>query len=476
MALIAVAETAQDIAAGFNKFLDPVPEISTEITALISECYAISSALRELNNAKEDPRFAYEFDYVSRDVSTVRQSLEYTFHDVFRLFGGLGRPTHISNRTAYYQVWREIDDHFYEESHSSLCKRLEYNRLYLHEITCILIDGQPLDDHNYHDLQERCMALLEKQELRLEATFNNLSLGETAANRQRSFERRRPLGPSALFTHAPDPPPILRGGLGARRPGPMSPQSPLGYDEYPWAPPAPEVPHSPTTTTTFSTQSSTASSSRGHWLPIVFAQSRPTTQFRQTGEISTVYGVNMPGASARLAEEYDKILDLPFEDGDLRVRLYHRSSDQRARIHCRLSRNGRSQKQTCLPLTSIRIQRHASTIKLCRVDSSGHMKELWACLRFPSYERSYMNLLSGIARIDMCAGLTLFYCAFLALRSEDSGNPIGSFDDHEIHGEKSIYAGKIIDDNFEHALRVFRDRDSGGIRLQASVLRGELKR
>lgn len=141
MALIAVAETAQDIAAGFNKFLDPVPEISTEITALISECYAISSALRELNNAKEDPRFAYEFDYVSRDVSTVRQSLEYTFHDVFRLFGGLGRPTHISNRTAYYQVWREIDDHFYEESHSSLCKRLEYNRLYLHEITCILIDG-----------------------------------------------------------------------------------------------------------------------------------------------------------------------------------------------------------------------------------------------------------------------------------------------------------------------------------------------
>lgn len=103
-----------------------------------------------------------------------------------------------------------------------------------------------------------------------------------------------------------------------------------------------------------------------------------------------------------------------------------------------------------------------------------------------------MNLLSGIARIDMCAGLTLFYCAFLALRSEDSGNPIGSFDDHEIHGEKSIYAGlvrsssshlvalnacsKIIDDNFEHALRVFRDRDSGGIRLQASVLRGELKR
>lgn len=142
MALIAVAEKAQDIAAGFNKFLDPVPEISTEITGLISECYAISSALRELNNAREDPRYSYDYDFISRDVFTVRQSLDYTFSDVFRLFGGLGRPlSHISNRTLYNQVWREIDDHFYRESHSSLIKRLEYNRLYLQEVTCILIDG-----------------------------------------------------------------------------------------------------------------------------------------------------------------------------------------------------------------------------------------------------------------------------------------------------------------------------------------------
>lgn len=35
---------------------------------------------------------------------------------------------------------------------------------------------------------------------------------------------------------------------------------------------------------------------------------------------------------------------------------------------------------------------------------------------------------------------------------------------------------KIVDDHYEHALRLYRDRDSGGIRLQASVLRGDLKR
>ena len=141
MALIAVAEQAQDIAAGFNKFLDPLPEISTEITGLISECYAISSALRELNTAREDPRYAYDYDYVSRDVLTVRTSLNYTFADVSRLFGGLGRPlSHVSNRALYNQVWREIDDHFYRESNASLLSRLEHNRLYIHELILILIE------------------------------------------------------------------------------------------------------------------------------------------------------------------------------------------------------------------------------------------------------------------------------------------------------------------------------------------------
>ncbi|KAL9028380.1 MAG: hypothetical protein Q9196_003246 [Gyalolechia fulgens] len=283
MALIAVAEKAQDVAAGFNKFLDQVPEFSTEITGLISECFAISSALRELNTAIQDPRYEYDYAYVARDVSIVRQSLDYTFSDVVLLFGGLGRPlSHVSKRMLFTQVWREISDHFYRESNSSLCKRLEYNRLYLQDISCILIDGQESNEYRYYELQERALALLDKQESRLESPFNNLSLGEIGANRQRSFERRRPPG---LLTQAPELP--LAFGGGPRRPPPMSPQSPPGFDQdYPWAPAAPEVPNSPTATTaTFSTQSSAADSSLDHWLPAVFAPNPPTTPFRQTGEM-----------------------------------------------------------------------------------------------------------------------------------------------------------------------------------------------
>ncbi|KAL8716252.1 MAG: hypothetical protein Q9220_000157 [cf. Caloplaca sp. 1 TL-2023] len=139
--LIAVAESAQDIASGFNKFLDPVPEISTEITALISECYAISSALRELNTARDDQRFYREYEFVRQDVAAIRESLHYTFHDVHRLFAGLGRASAISKRTLYHQVWREIEEFFYQESRESLCLRLEHNRLFVTDLVCILMDG-----------------------------------------------------------------------------------------------------------------------------------------------------------------------------------------------------------------------------------------------------------------------------------------------------------------------------------------------
>lgn len=35
---------------------------------------------------------------------------------------------------------------------------------------------------------------------------------------------------------------------------------------------------------------------------------------------------------------------------------------------------------------------------------------------------------------------------------------------------------QIIDDNYLHALRIYRDRDSKAVRLQASVHKGEMKR
>ena len=127
-ALIAVAETAQDAAAGLNKFLDPVPDCSTEITGLIAECFAISSALRELSHAISDPLYHRDFQYIQEDVRIVVRSLRYTFDDVKDLFGGLGRAT-------YRQVWRDFDKFFLNESNNTLITRLEYYRDFLFGLT-----------------------------------------------------------------------------------------------------------------------------------------------------------------------------------------------------------------------------------------------------------------------------------------------------------------------------------------------------
>lgn len=64
----------------------------------------------------------------------------------------------------------------------------------------------------------------------------------------------------------------------------------------------------------------------------------------------------------------------------------------------------------------------------------------------------------------------------MAMRSQDSGKPIREIDDHNLAGEREIFGGKIVDDHYLHGLRVFLDRHSKAVRLQASVMTGELTR
>ena len=89
--------------------------------------------------------------------------------------------------------------------------------------------------------------------------------------------------------------------------------------------------------------------------------------------------------------------------------------------------------------------------------------------------------------------MVVFFCAFLALRSEDNKTPVERILDFEIHRERELFAGsvsasnafpienstpyrRIVDDHYEHGLRMFQERETGVIRLQASVQTGEMKR
>ncbi|KAL9116690.1 MAG: hypothetical protein Q9187_006785 [Circinaria calcarea] len=238
--LIAKAETAQDIAAAFNKFLDPVSDSSTEITGLIAELFAISSAARELSTISSDARYRGRKILVEEDLRTVLLSIEYTFNDINRLFGGLDRPIYLTTREAYRGVWNSILRHFQDESTDPLIQRLESYRRFLFDLAEI-IQGYG-ERRGTPDLRYRIEKLLRVQNARLEPERENTSLGgpsmytfclrsQSAANlqpvaftnatgnikapRQRSYERiRRPLDLD------PDPP-IVEASYRRPRPEPL---------------------------------------------------------------------------------------------------------------------------------------------------------------------------------------------------------------------------------------------------------------
>ena len=76
--------------------------------------------------------------------------------------------------------------------------------------------------------------------------------------------------------------------------------------------------------------------------------------------------------------------------------------------------------------------------------------------------------------------MVLLYCSFVAMKRQDSREVPHEdlLDDRELatdDGETLEFGGKIRDGDLRHALRLFRDRASGGVRLEASALRGPMK-
>ena len=137
-ALGANAETAQEIAPALLRFQSHVPEAATEISALVSELYAISAALFELKTASSEPRNYRNRNLIDEDKYVVLRSLEYTFKDINHFLRGLESRTYRSDREAYKDVWLQIDDYFRNESNNSLLARLGYYKLFIEDLTPIV--------------------------------------------------------------------------------------------------------------------------------------------------------------------------------------------------------------------------------------------------------------------------------------------------------------------------------------------------
>lgn len=78
----------------------------------------------------------------------------------------------------------------------------------------------------------------------------------------------------------------------------------------------------------------------------------------------------------------------PLEATNVWIRLYWRSADNRARILFLTLNQYGSRRRYCVPLTSLTVRRTGSCLQLAHVNRTDGILDLWANLRFASYERT----------------------------------------------------------------------------------------
>ncbi|TKA70603.1 hypothetical protein B0A55_06711 [Friedmanniomyces simplex] len=185
---------------------------------------------------------------------------------------------------------------------------------------------------------------------------------------------------------------------------------------------------------------------------------------RQLASLAAAQGV-VSSLSVKITQDgFIIALQLPFDGERLWVRIYWRPADNRTRVLIMTKASNGLDRHYCVPLVSLKIVRDRSCLKLCRARQDGRY-DLWAKLNFATYER-----------------MVLFYCTFVAMKRQDErGVPhpvlLDSFelDTSDGQGERELFAGVIEHGDMRHALRLFRDRASGGVRLEASAKRGPMQ-
>ena len=122
--LRSIAQNAEDVAAGLRTFRDHLPRSSTRITACISELFALSSVLREINNGEGDVHFAASFYHVQDDLTLVLPSMQWTLLDALQILANpRDRPVQLA--------WNELELKMSRQASFALLDRLEMYRAFL---------------------------------------------------------------------------------------------------------------------------------------------------------------------------------------------------------------------------------------------------------------------------------------------------------------------------------------------------------
>ena len=154
--IIRFATDAEDVASGLHTFRERLPRNATRITAIIGELFALSSILREIDNAEGDTRFLLSFYQVQDDLNLLFPTLQRTLAAVFEMFSRAGER-------SYQVIWDDLGDRMErDDGGMGLLERLELYHGFLKAQAHILQGRRP---QRLNDLRRELVALRDAQEV-----------------------------------------------------------------------------------------------------------------------------------------------------------------------------------------------------------------------------------------------------------------------------------------------------------------------
>ncbi|WYZ42779.1 hypothetical protein EsH8_VI_000478 [Colletotrichum jinshuiense] len=194
-----------------------------------------------------------------------------------------------------------------------------------------------------------------------------------------------------------------------------------------------------------------------HWAEQIFSLPLPSRTALKHNKPSSANGPFLAWGQLNIPKENKILFRRPFDEDRLALMAYLNPFNQTPYILLRTYHLG-------APWFSLRgthelvIQREASSLQLNRWSNSEGIPKLWASLFFKTWEE-----------------LVLFHCTFVSLKACNALTINMNAKEYRLLGEKRLFQAQIIDDNFKHALIVYRDLATQGIRLHAAVWDGELR-
>ncbi|KAF2665279.1 hypothetical protein BT63DRAFT_60541 [Microthyrium microscopicum] len=425
------AQSAEDVCSGLQLFLDNIPQRDAGIYESIHELLSLARGLGELRlDAVQYKRLPTP---IEKDIRIFLESMNLTLGRVQNMFGET-KLTKLNGEIAYSHIWNNFSMEMDETVGGGLWPRLELYNLFL-KAMLENVRGETVEPKSLGRHRQKITRLLQSQQPSEPGYPSDTS---------------SPISPHVSF---PPMPPAWPGGP----PAPSFP-FPGSLDMRQYGPSSPTI-----STASWSTHTSgSMNSASNHWASFVFTGRHDSTPFPAAlRRQSIVYGRPMPSALDRLAEDnYSQVSRIAFEADDMEARFYCRSADARARILLLKRDSAGALLFFCIPLTALKLTRDAATLDLYRMDRQQRKYEIWASLNFADYER-----------------LVLAYSTFAALKNQDAVMaPEGLHDDYfhtNAREEKLLFGGiTVYPPSRRHALRLFRDTLSGGLRFEARPLRG----